>query len=391
MTWRHDGVGGTAIAGYGAMDAVPGEFAKRGFSRVFVVSSPSASTGRGMRLLDAALAGVEIVGTFTSVRQHAPEADVTGIATGIRQSRPDVVVAVGGASPGDAAKGGALLVAGKPLELDLSLLSAGPAGYPGLLPVVTVPTTLASADFTPGGAFTRDGHKSFFVAPGLAARLAIYDPRCLEDTPADVLCASGMNGLAHCLESAYSHAATPFSRALGTAATAAFTRWLPPRASGDASAEVLSGLADAAVLSGLTFASGGSGVHHAICHVLGGLLRIPHASANAAVLPYALAANESHSRGIQADLAAVMAVELEHHQVPSGPALADQVQALQHLIRQPATLQDLGVPENMLDVVAAEVLEREPGLGGNPRPVDRDLLLQILTAAWHGDLVLAAK
>jgi alcohol dehydrogenase class IV len=62
-----------------------------------------------------------------------------------------------------------------------------------VLPVVAFPTTLASSELMPGGAYIRDGHKFFFAVPGLAARVAAYDPRAFAGTPADVLSSSGMN------------------------------------------------------------------------------------------------------------------------------------------------------------------------------------------------------
>jgi alcohol dehydrogenase class IV len=232
---------------------------------------------------------------------------------------------------------------------------------PNLLPTVAVPTTLAGAEFTLGGAYTLEGHKLFFAGPGLPARLSAYTP-----------------------------SSSPYTRALGAAATAALTRWLPARAAGSTAPEVLSGLADGAVLGALAFVSGGGGVHHAICHVLGGVFGIPHGVANAVVLSYALAANESHSREVQADLAAVMGAELARRNIDGGRNLAENVRALRTVVHQPSTLRDLGVAEESIGSIADEVLEREPTLVTNPRPVTRELLVQILTAAWRGDLALAA-
>jgi len=394
MTWRHHGGGTSVIVGSGAVDALPDELRARGLGRAFVVSTPGVGTGQGMRLVTAALAsaeaGVAVVGTFAKVRPHPPEADIVAIAAGARDSGADVIVAVGGGSATDAAKGATLLAAGRRLEFDPAMLRGEVSEIPNLLPTVAVPTTLAGAEFTLGGAYTLEGHKLFFAGPGLPARLSVYDPRCLADTPADVLCSTGMNSLAHCLESAYTPSSSPYTRALGAAATAALTRWLPARAAGSTAPEVLSGLADGAVLGALAFVSGGGGVHHAICHVLGGVFGIPHGVANAVVLSYALAANESHSREVQADLAAVMGAELARRNIDGGRNLAENVRALRTVVHQPSTLRDLGVAEESIGSIADEVLEREPTLVTNPRPVTRELLVQILTAAWRGDLALAA-
>jgi alcohol dehydrogenase class IV len=162
--------------------------------------------------------------------------------------------------------------------------------------------------------------------------------------------------------------ATPYTRALGAAATGLLTRWLPRRAAGDTSASVLSGLADAATLTAVTFHLGGAGVDHCICHVLGGTLGIPHASANAAVLPYALAANEPYPREVQKDLAAVMRIELERHGVAFGPSLAERVRELQTLIGQPATLRELGVPQDHARTPRRRDLRTRTRTGRQPPP-----------------------
>jgi alcohol dehydrogenase class IV len=387
LAWRHIGRATTTISGASALDDLAGELAALDRHRVYVVASPSVASGDAGAVVLRALEGAVVVGRYDKVQQHAPVSDLQAIATGLAESGADVVIAIGGGSPLDAAKGGMLLAAGRDLEIDPSLFSGSPVPPDGLLPLITVPTTLAGSEFGPGGAYTGDGHKSFFGAPGLASAISIYDARCFRSTPAGILCSTGMNGLAHCLESAYVPNGTPYLRALGETATRLYTRWLPERAAGNDGDEVLQGLMDAAILGALAYEAR-AGLHHAICHALGGMLGIPHAAANAVLLPYVMAFNEPASREIQRDLSDVMGVELARQQVSFGPALADRVQVLQALGRLPASLRDLGMSQEALEAIAEEIIAREPRLGLNPVPVTKDLLLGVLRAAWHGELAM---
>lgn len=389
--WRHkSNVGTLVLSGLGALEALRDELKRRGLSRAFVISSPSAYSGGGMRSLRAVLESIEFVGAFASVRQHAPEEDIRAAAAKIDGTTANFIIAVGGASVGDTAKGVALLRSGGGLVMDLSGLEPGTPPRSGLLPIVNIPLTLAGAEFLAGGAYNKEGHKNGFIAPGLAHAITAYDPRCLKDVPASVLCSSGFNGLAHALESSLTDRATPYSQALATASTTRFARYLPARAIGDVTDEVLTGLSEAAVLGALAYVVGMASVHHAICHALGGIYGVPHAAANAAILPYALAANESHSREIQAELAAAMARELERFGVFAGSTLAENVLALQGVVGGLDDLSRYQLTDADLDTVAQEVMrETNGGSSLTPRRLNEVDVRAILQAAVDGDLGLA--
>lgn len=383
-------MGTLVLSGTGALDELGRELQQRGLKRAMLISSPSAYRGEGMRALREALRGVEIRGSFTGVRQHAPEDDIRAAAAALAANDVDFILAVGGASVGDTAKGAALLHAGAELELDFSGLEPGLPAVPGLLPIVNVPLTLAGAEFLSGGSFSRKGHKDGFIAPGLAHSITVYDPSCLADVPTHVLCSSAFNALAHALESSCTDRATPYSRALAAGSASRFARWLPARAAGDTSVEVLTGLSEAAILGALAYVIGMGGVHHAVCHALGGLLGIPHASANATVLPYALAANETFSESVQTELAVVMGRELERYGVPAGLPLAESVKALQGLVHVPGSLAAFNIADNDLDDVAREVMvETRGGTSLRPRMLNEVQVRMLLSAAWSGDLNLA--
>lgn len=388
--WIHQSnVGTLVLSGPGALERLLDELRGRGLGRAFVISSPSAFVGAGMQAVRTTLGGIELTGAFADVRPHAPEHDIRAAARALSESGADFILSVGGASVGDTAKGAALLHSGSDLVLDLSGLRPGASPRAGLLPIVNVPLTLAGAEFLAGGAYNRDGHKDGFVAPGLAHAITVYDPRCLADVPASVLCSSGFNGLAHALESSLTDRATPYSRALAAASAMRFARYLPARAAGETTDEVLTGLGEAAVLGSLAYVIGMAGVHHAICHALGGVYGVPHALANAAILPYALAANESESEEVQSELAGVIGRELTRFDVAAVPSLAECIQSLQELVGLDG-LEGYSLAGEDLDIVAREVMrETVGGSTLSPRRLDESQVRGILQAAVQRDLDLA--
>jgi alcohol dehydrogenase class IV len=125
--------------------------------------------------------------------------------------------------------------------------------------------------------------------------------------------------------------------------------------------EDLDGRADCLVgacLAGRTLGSVGTGLHHKICHVLGGTFDLPHAEVHAVILPYVAA----HFLTAAAPIEAVL---------PGGGSAAARLQSLARRLGCPTSLASLGMPESDLSLAASLVAAPEaPG---------------ILQAAWRGD------
>ncbi|HEX2118197.1 MAG TPA: iron-containing alcohol dehydrogenase, partial [Acidimicrobiales bacterium] len=116
----------------------------------------------------------------------------------------------------------------------------------------------------------------------------------------------------------------------------------------------------------------GTGLHHRLCHVLGGRYDMPHAQTHAALLPHVVAFNEP----VLGPLAARMAVAVGAGRASTG--LYD----LASRLGLPLALSELGMPREAVDEVAEEVAGGPPS---NPRPVDQAALRSLLRAAWEGE------
>ena len=122
----------------------------------------------------------------------------------------------------------------------------------------------------------------------------------------------------------------------------------------------------------MAFASAGTGLHHKICHVLGGAYNLPHAQTHAVVLPYVLAFDGPAMPEAQRRIAAALGAERAD----------DGLAELRRELAAPRALRDYGFAEADIPAAAEAILPAVPP--GNPRPVTAGDLRRLLRAAWQG-------
>jgi alcohol dehydrogenase class IV len=309
----------------------------------------------------AAPLGERVVAVFTSVRPHVP-LPVAEAARALALSvRADAVLSVGGGSTTGTAKAIALTTG---------------------LPIIAVPTTYAGSEVTPVWGLTEGSRKTTGVDHRVLPRTVVYDPELTVTLPADLSAASGLNALAHCVEAFWAPRRNPISSLAAEEGIRALAAGLPSVHATPGDLAARSDLLYGAYLAGSAFAVAGSGLHHKICHALGGAYNLPHAQTHAIVLPEVLAFNAP---------AAPDAARRIGRALRGGPD-GDPVGALRALSARlgiPRGLRELGLEEDQIDVVAALVEPAVPA--DNPRRADRAALREIIHAAWAGAPLAATK
>lgn len=297
----------------------------------------------------------------------------------------DGFVVIGGGSASDSAKAIALLMAEGGRLADHAVRFTPPATWmaPYLaaakLPIVSIPQTASGAEVTVSlGVRDGDGTKLLFADSQLAARLVLIDPLANLEVPAALMCATGMNGLAHCIEGLYSLQRSPLAETLALEAMARFAQALPAVHSLPEDTKARAALLYAAHLSGLVLVNARTCLHHALCHAIGSVTGVGHGDANAVMLPYAVAFN-AHADAAAEPLARA-ARALGGHESAEG--LVATLCVLQKTIGVPTRLRDIGVPRESLDQIAAKTM-RERGLHCNPRPVASEREMRVLLDAAY--------
>lgn len=372
----------------GAVDEIGREVAALGCGRVMLVCGGSTRRSRLFERAHASLGGL-LVSVVDQVVEHSSTRLVTETAARARAERIDGIVAIGGGSASDTAKGVAILLAeGGRIEDHASSFTPPDQFVPKLLhqpkiPLIAVPTTLSAAEVTPGLGLRDDqGRKLLFWDVKLACRLILLDPEATRDVPTRVMATTGMNGFAHCAEGLYSRLRNPIAEALALHGIRLFRRYLPAMVRAPDDIEARAGALTAAHLSGMVISTARVGVHHAMCHCLGARGGLSHGVANSIMLPHALAYNLDAATPALVLLAQAMGCELSGSGRDVAAAGIEAVRRLQAAIDVPTRLRDTGLDRALLPAIAEDTM-RDRGLYFNPRRTETsESILQLLEQAW---------
>jgi maleylacetate reductase len=335
------------LFGSGAVNDLGAELSRNGRSLALLVSTPGRKevVGRLASLLDDA-----VVARITNAALHVPQPVVTAALDAIDRTGPDCVVSVGG---------GSAIGLGKALAIARGLLH------------IAVPTTYSGSEMTDIWGITDARAKTTGRSPQAGPSTVIYDPDLTLSLPTAVSAASGMNGVAHAVEALYAPDRHPVASLLAEESIRIFAEALPailasPR-DGDARADALR----AAHFAGLALNHTTMGLHHKLCHVLGGAFGMPHAATHAALLPHVVAFNRDAAPAAMHVIAGVL---------DAGDA-AEGLHALNRRLGVVMSLRELGLRREDIDEAAGAAMR---SAYPNPRTVDGDDLRRLLADAWEG-------
>ncbi|MEU0312890.1 maleylacetate reductase [Nocardioides sp. NPDC006273] len=331
-----------------APEAVAAEVSTLGASRVMLIASD-----REAALADPIAAELAVVRRHGEVVMHVPVASAERARAAAAVSRAEVLVTVGGGSTTGLAKAVALTTG---------------------LPIVAVPTTYAGSEATNVWGLTDGGAKTTGVDEKVLPRSIVYDAGLLTSLPADMAVASGLNALAHCVDSMWGPRVDPVDQVLAGEGIRALGAGLPVVADDGENLEGIGQVLYGAYLAAVAFASAGSGMHHKICHVLGGMFDLPHAETHAVLLPYVVAFNAPNAPEAEQRIAAGF----------GSMGAAEGLAELRATLKAPAALRDYGMPKDGIAKAVEPILTAIPR--DNPTPVTPENLAALLRAAWEGDL-----
>lgn len=223
------------------------------------------------------------------------------------------------------------------------------------VPLVAVPTTYAGSELTMLYGVTTQGHKRVHRDPRALPTAIVYDPELTDGLQLGAGGASLLNCLAHCVECAWGeHAGEPIVEvaAAGARLMAAGLRLLR---NGEQAAAGRDRLLLAALCGGLSLAVGGTGIHHAVCHAIGGRTGASHGAINAIMLPAVLDAVDAEAKGAAAPLIQPLRALLPT--TAQATSDADLLRLLRDSWGLPSRLSELGLSEADVPALAQEVLD----------------------------------
>jgi maleylacetate reductase len=405
-SFTHVGLASRVVLGAGSLDRVAEEVGLLGIDRVLLIATRSARDWAD--LVERSL-GDRFAGRIDEVRQHVPKEKADAARAKAHEVGATGIVAIGGGSAIGLAKAIALTAANVAEGDGLGVGSAGAGAGVGVgagvrvgvgagagagervgvgvgagagagvrvgvgagvrvgvgvgLPIVAVPTTYAGSEMTPVWGQTDGGTKTTGTDLRVLPRTVVYDPVLSRDLPLKVTAASVANALAHCVEATWTEKADPITEVIAVEAARALHEGLLQVLENRIDLDARSNLLYGASLAGSAMASAGTGLHHKLCHLLGGMYNLPHAETHAAVLPQVTRVKAPEVPRAKARLEAA----LKTTDLATG--LFDLFSAAQ----VPTSLRELGLTEDQ----AAEAAERFQA----STSID---VREILHRAWAGE------
>ena len=343
----YSGLPSRVIFGSGALGKLGEEVDRLGLRRLMVLATPQQKSSAERT---AASLGDRAAGVFAEAAMHTP-LDVTERALLIaNEMRADGLLAIGGGSTTGLAKA---------------------IAFRTDLPQIVAPTTYAGSEMTPILGETRNGAKSTLRSMKVLPETVIYDVDLTLTLPVELSATSGLNAIAHAVEALYAEERNPVITMMAEEGIRAFSRALPVIVRQPQDVDARSDALYGAWLCGACLGSVGMALHHKLCHTLGGAFNLPHSETHAVVLPHVVAYNAAAAPDAMARLCRALGAE--------NPALG--LFELGRRIGAPRALKDLGMPESGIER-AADLALANPY--GNPRPLEREAIRNLIADAWSG-------
>ena len=381
--FRYTSYAGEIIFGQGSIARLGEAVDRFAWQRLMLCSTGSLRRNGSMALVEKVL-GERLVVTYEHVQPHVPDFQVAEAVNFALEHEADAIIGLGGGSPIGMAKAVSFALeerrVGKPARASF------PTEQP-LVPVIALPTTYAGSEMTPIYGITHHSgettRKVTVTDVRVAPKLVMYDPLLTLNLPPAMTASTGVNALAHCIEALYSITRNPLSTAAASAGVRAIVNALPRCfARGDdleARTEMLMG----AYLAGTALSTVAMGLHHGLCHALGGSAGVPHGIANGIILPHAMRFNLDATTSQLVPVAEALGISLAGRSAEE--AVGEAVEAIYALIGQmklPQHLRDVGVEERDLARLAQVALQSS-AVRNNPKPIiDAAQIESVLRAAW---------
>jgi maleylacetate reductase len=370
------------IFGAGTITQIGEAVDRFGWRRLMLCTSPSLRPAGHVAPLEAAL-GPRLVAAYEQVKAHVPDFQLAEALDMARMAEIEAVIGLGGGSCIGMAKAVSMLL--EAARTGRPAVAAFPTDQP-LIPNIAIPTTYAGSEMTPIYGVTHhdagSARKITVRDAKVTPKLTIYDPKLTLDLPPAVTAATGINALAHCIEAVYSITRNPLSTAAALAGVRHISRaLLRCHRQGDdveARTEMMLG----AYLAGTSLAGVAMGLHHGLCHVLGGTAGLPHGVANSIILPHAMRFNLDATASQLAQVAMAMGIPPGQPDEALAEAAAQQVFELVAQLGLPQRLREVGVKEADLPQLAETAL-KSAAVQNNPRPIREAAQAEaVFRAAW---------
>lgn len=361
--------------GPGARKELPGVVARLGYKKALVV------TDKGLMKFGVAKMVLDVLDEaaipYEIYDEVKPNPTVTNVKMGVeacKKAEADFIIAIGGGSSMDTAKGIGI-ICNNPEFSDVISLEGVADTKKKTVPIIALPTTAGTAAETTINYVIIDEEKQkkmVCVDPNDIPAVAIIDAELMYSLPKSLTAATGMDAMTHAIEGLITKGAWELSDMFEIKAIEMIHKYLPIAVNEPTNPVGRDGMAVAQYVAGMAFSNVGLGVDHGMAHPLSALHDIPHGVACAMLLPTVMKFNAPAALPKYVDIAKALGVYKDGMtQQEAADAACAEIDNLSRLVGIPTHLSELGITEKEIDALADQAIV-DVCTPGNPREVTRD-------------------
>ena len=376
----------TSYFGNGAREVLAEEIKKRGFKKVFLVSDKSLVEAGVTAKVEEELRKAEI--PYDLYSEIKPNPTIKNVLDGVdacKSSNADLIVAVGGGSSIDTAKGISIVMT-NPERSDIRSLNGASNTVNKGMPLIALPTTAGTAaEVTINYVITDEERKIKMVCvdPNDIPIIAIVDTDLMASMPKSLAAATGLDALTHAVEGYITKAHNLMSDMFHMKAIKLIFANLT-KAVNDKDPEAIEKMGYAQYIAGMGFSNVGLGIVHSMAHQLGAVYDTPHGIANAMLLPTVMRFNgedpltAQRFREILCEIGRPDALHLNDQDVIN--TFVWMISELSKSVGVTQKITDYGAREEDFEMLAEKAME-DPCKPGNPREVSKEQFIELFRKA----------
>ena len=380
------------LSGAFALENIPVELDNLGCLRPLILSDQMLEKiGTLQVVLDALLSGgTEIGGIYTDIPADSSLEIVNRIGSYYKENNCDGIVAVGGGSVIDTAKGARMILSQHAVDI-IEILGCESMKRGEQIPFVAIPTTSGTGSESTLVAVIRNEARKLkmeFISYYLQPDAAVLDVRMTETLPPRMTASTGMDALCHAIEAYSCLQKNPLSDAYAISAVKMIGTYLEEAVANGKNKEARLAMANASMMAGAAFSNSMVGIVHAVGHALGGVCHIPHGDAMTVLLPYGMEYNLEKCRKEYGELLLYLAGDILYSRTPAAERAEQLIREIRNMENRlhnacglPLTLKELGVKkEDFLQ--AAKTAVNDGAMIVNPRQAGVEDVLELLKQAY---------
>lgn len=386
MTAKRFMLNETSYHGFGAKDEVITEAKARGFKKALIVTDADlVKFGVVKKITDLLDKNNMAYAIYDKVKANPSVTVVKEGVEAFKKAGADYMIAIGGGSPQDTAKGIGIIINNPEFADVVSLEGVAPTKHKSV-PVIAIATTAGTAaETTINYVITDEEKRRKFVCvdPHDIPVVAIVDPEMMSSMPKGLTAATGMDALTHAIEGYTTLSSWELADTLNLKAIEIISRSLRKAVENDPKGR--EDMALGQYMTGMAFSNVGLGVVHGMAHPLSAFYNTPHGVANAVLLPFVMEFNAPYTGEKFREIARAMGVKGvdKMSQEEYRKAAIDAVKQLKKDVNIPETLKDINVKEEDLEALSDAAMA-DVCTGGNPRPCSKELVLEVYKKAFYG-------